>query len=40
MTYKNDSNIKNPEDFGKVAVIYGGNSNEREISYSAIYSIS
>ena len=39
MTYKNDSNIKNPEDFGKVAVIYGGNSNEREISLESGQSV-
>ena len=32
MTVTNDINIKNPKDFGRVLVIYGGNSNEREIS--------
>ena len=32
MTVTNNINIKNPKDFGRVLVIYGGNSNEREIS--------
>jgi len=32
MTVVDDINIKNPKDFGRVLVIYGGNSNEREIS--------
>src|SRR5699024_12695380 len=26
------ANIQNPQDFGKVAVVYGGNSMEREVS--------
>ena len=32
MTVTNNINIKNPKDFGRVLVIYGGDSNEREIS--------
>ncbi len=32
MTVTDYINIKNPKDFGRVLVIYGGNSNEREIS--------
>ena len=32
MTSTNNISIKNPKDFGRVLVIYGGNSNEREIS--------
>ena len=32
MSVTNNINIKNPKDFGRVLVIYGGDSNEREIS--------
>ena len=32
MTVTNNINIENPKDFGRVLVIYGGDSNEREIS--------
>ena len=39
MTFKSDSNLRNPEDFGKVVVIYGGNSNEREISLESGQSV-
>ena len=39
MTYKSYSHIRNPEDFGKVVVIYGGNSNEREISMESGQSV-